>query len=206
MRILSLFTLGVVCTCGLVAAPIRTRPDLVRVDVVELTSGPTIFSFAANSSALTTQLTPSYSVGNRDFEGLANEPYDIFYSDAAGNFDLNGEHITIRGTYTGNSVGFNIGAVILILSGIIESESASIVTAFTPGSSGYSSGSELLAVDNDINTGTGLGRTANATEPMSLTVGFTSSSSSAVPEPSTWVLGASGVLLGLIGRRRRVQS
>jgi MYXO-CTERM domain-containing protein len=205
MRIHSLFTLGVICSFGLLAAPIRTRPDLVRVDVVEATSGLTTFGFAPNSSELTTELIPSYSVGNRDFEGLANEPYDIFYSDAAGNFDLNGEYLTIRGTYTGNSNGFNIASVVLILSGIIESEAASVVTAFTPGATGYVAGSELLAVDGLSNTSTSLGRTPNATEVMSLTVGF-NNSASAVPEPSTWILGASGVALGLLGRRRRSQS
>jgi hypothetical protein len=162
------------------AAAIATLPGLDSIDFYEGTSGLFTYNFLKNSSALNNRLTGTLSPSNQDFHGLANENYDVFYSDGNGNLDLSGAYISIEASYTGSSSsGLNISAVRLNYTS--STELANSVASFVS-STGYVVGSELNAVDGNFNTFTAMGRTIDP-ERMRVTVGFAST----VPEPSTKV-------------------
>ena len=185
------------CACLLplelaVAGPLRLESNFVGVTIIEATSGNFSHVFGVNSTELTQQLNLSVF---QDFLGAPTERYDVFYSDSTGAFDIDGEYITIQGVYTGNGAGFNITDVFLDFGqGLVAMNT---LTAFTPGT-GYVSGSELNAIDNNSATATMLGQ-AGTSSPMSITVGLTNSQT---PEPSTFGL-AGAALAGVLWRMRR---
>lgn len=191
------------------AAPLRTLPNLVSVTFYEATSGNTAHTFAPNSSEMTNRLANPLGSTNNDFIGAPNEFYDVFYSDSDGTFNLDGGYITIDGIYTGSSSGLNIAEVELLFSTVLLYDNgfpsngtyrATAVTAFTGGSSNFNPASVNNAVDNNLGTSTSMG-VSSGNNRMSITVGFAANEASAVPEPSSWVLLASGAL-GLVWMQR----
>ena len=83
------------------AGPVRDLPGLVSVSFWERTGGtaPTEFSFALDSTELTTRLADPLGPGNFDMSGASTEYYDVFYSNADGTFSLDGEYLTIEGVF-----------------------------------------------------------------------------------------------------------
>jgi hypothetical protein len=82
------------------------------------------------------------------------------------------------------------------------------VASFEYGVGNVIPGSEALAVDHNLGTFPRFGQTSdtNLNDRFRLTIGFTGISDvapSAVPEPSAWLLLASG-LGGLLGLRRKL--
>jgi len=179
-----------------VAGPLRLEPNFIGISVVEATSGNTVHFFGVNSTELTTMVSLGSSF---DFNGAPGENYDVFYSDSDGSFNLDGEYVTIQGIYNGNGSGFNIAEVLMDFSNW-DPIAATVLTNFATGTSNYTPGSELLAVDGSGSTATALGQSTNVNAPMSITVGFTNQAS--VPEPSTFGL-AGAALAGVLWRMRR---
>lgn len=197
LKLLFYMALPAVC---MNAAAVRTLPNLTQVTFWELTSGATQYNFAPGSAAMTTRLAGNLSASNNDFQGLTTESYDVFYSNADGTFNLDGEFITIEGTYTGSSSsGLNIAEVGLLING--QFQYASSVASFVTGSVAYVAGSEALIVDGNLSTGTAMGRSA-ANERMRVTVGFDAPGGAQTPEPSTLGMAGIGVVALILGRKR----
>ncbi len=185
------------------AATIRTLAGLTGIRFYELTGGATTFDFGPNSSQMTTELPLELSAGNRDFAGLPNESYDVFYSNADGTFNLNGEYISVVAQYFGSGAGLNIGEIELLFGGAspLSTNFSTGVVSFLSGP-GYVAGTENNIGDNNTNTGTQMGQ-AVETARLRITVDFDEpASSSAVPEPGTWGAMAMG-LAGIAAWRRR---
>ena len=185
------------------AAPIRSLPGLTGITFFEVTGVPSPFTFAPNSPQLTTQIAGNLGVAGSDFTGTPNEYYDVFYSNANGTFNIDGEYVSIEANYTGpSSAGLNI-SMVQLLYGVNPVVIANTVTSFVGGATNFNPASVNNAVDGNVNTSTAMGIT-NATDRMRITVGFPSGQTNAVPEPSSFVLGALGVagILGFRSRRR----
>lgn len=198
MRFLNLFLAGLCCMAAgptANAAAIATLTGIQSIDFVEGSGGSFTYNFAANSTVLTTQLTGALASGNRDFFGLNNESYDVFYSDANGALNALGEYISIEASFnSGSSSGLNIDSVRLNFAGG-STLFANIVPSFVSGTA-YVAGSELNALGATNGLFTAMGRTTGA-DRLRVTVGFT-------PEPSSWALMGSALLAAGFTQRRRI--
>lgn len=201
MKTLHALLLAAVASCTVSAAPIRTLSGLTGVTFYELTSGVTAFTFGNNATAMTTRLPGSLSGGTNDFIGAPGEFYDVFYSDANGAPNIDGEYISIEAFYAGNGAGLNIGEVELVF-GVNPIQYATSVSSFRAGATNYLSANLNNIIDGNINTATGMG--SDDESRMRVTVGFApiEPPPTGVPEPSTWMLGLAG-LGGVFAMRRR---
>ncbi len=182
------------------AGPLRLEPGLVSIRVYEQSGPVTTSTFGLNSAEVTAQLAGNLTSVNRDFAGIPNEYYDIFYSDANGTFNLDGEFISIEGSYTGSGSGFNISEVELVFGG--STQFATSLESYVAGSSNFLMANLANILDGDINTSTAMGQTS-ASQRMRVTVGF-AAQNAPVPEPSTCVLGAAGLAALAFVRHRRL--
>lgn len=117
-------------------AAIRTTPGIERVGIVEVTGSPIQMTFGPTTPFILSRLTGNLNSGNRDFTGLSSEYYDVFYSDAAGVPDPDGDFISIECTYTNTSGGGgnNIASVFLRFVGGLELCACSVASAVYLGS------------------------------------------------------------------------
>ncbi|MEM7040389.1 MAG: IPTL-CTERM sorting domain-containing protein [Bacteroidota bacterium] len=177
------------------AQSIMSLPNLTSITFYERTGGasPTPYTFAVNSPEMTTRLTGTLGAGNRDFFGTPTEHYDVFYSDANGNLDLNGTYITVecQFTPTAGGGGLNIAGIELNFSGGAM-DLACQVGSFVGLGNNYNVGSEANAVDGDLQTNTTMGNNAGSNQRLRITVGGYPCSAP-VPTLSQWGL----ILLGL---------
>ncbi len=196
-----LVALGFMATTTAQAA-LLTTPGLTTVTVWEATGPVTPYNFVFNGPQMTTQLGVGVlGPGTFDISSLPNEQYDVFYSDAAGNFNLNGDYVTVEAVYTNPSGGggLNLGAVDLTVGS--STIRADILASFVGLGPNYSVGSEVLAVDPDSpvpTTFTSMGSTVvPPTQHLRVTVGW-----SKIPEPASAVLALGGIL-GVLAMRRK---
>lgn len=190
---------------SMMAAPIRTAPGLVNVIIWEATSSVTPFFFSPGGPEITTRIATDLGSSAADFTGTPSERYDIFYSNADGTFNLDGEFLTIEGNFAASSgSGFNIAHVVFDFDGFPFQ--ATSVASFVMGSIATGNAASVNNVlDSDLNTWTTMGRTSGDSERIRLTLGFTlpgSSEPSEVPEPSTYAMLGLG-LAGMVVWRRR---
>lgn len=198
------------------AASIRTLPDLLSVTTYEETFVRTPVAFVPNASQLTTRLADPLGTGNNDFTFFDQEFYDVFYSNANGTPNVDGAFVTVEGVWRNQSIAFggmNINEVELNFVGGVN-DFADFVSSFVFGSFcnpanpvQCNPGSEDLAVDQDLSTFPRFGHTSNTDldDRFRLTVGFNGISdvvTPSVPEPSTILLLATGIVGLFFGRRR----
>jgi len=188
------------CMTGMAsAAIIKEIPNLSSVSFYEGTSsagGLQEFNFNINSSHLNSRRADPLGSSNNDFTGVVDrEFYDVFYSDADGTFNSNGEYISIEAIYDGEG-GLNISAVTLVYEDS-STEFASQVSSFLAFGSGAMPSWVGHAVDGDLYSYTQMG--SSTIERLRVTVGF---NDSIVPVPSAICLLGSG-LIGLMRFRRK---
>jgi len=187
---------------GVQAIPVRDIPNLTSITFWERTGGtaPTPFTFGINTPQLTTRLSEPLSTSNSDFSGVPGELYDVYYSDADGTFNLDGEFLTVSATFgttapTGG--GLNLAEIGLNFAGEPTEFGNSVASFVALGGNAFPS---LVgnAIDGDLLTHTTMGNTFGQTERLRVTLGFLSSSgsvSTSVPEPSSFISFGIGLLL-----------
>ena len=189
------------------SASVMSTPGLSNIVVWEKTGTTTPYNFTPNGTDITNQLGVGVlGPANYDFKSLPNEAYDVFYSDASGKFDLNGNYLTIEAIYINpaSGGGLNVGAVDLIINNQICR--ADILASYLGLGPNYIPGTETFATDFDTpvpNTFTVMGSTKMPpSQHLRITVGWTK-----IPEPSSIALTSLAILTCIdatsIGRRRR---
>jgi hypothetical protein len=136
------------------------------------------------------------------------EFYDVFYSNANGVFNLDGEYLTIEGVF-GAALpaggGLNLAEIGLGFSGGGSSEFGNFVASYVILGDNFDASKILNAIDGNLQTFTVMGNTLGTSQRLRLTLGFLSSSGPApIPVPAALPLFVTGVAaLGFAGRRRR---
>ena len=193
---------------GVQALPVKDIVNLESITFWERTggSGPTAYTFDIDSTQLTNRLTDPLSAGNSDFGGVpGHEFYDVFYSDANGNFNIAGEYLTIEGVYDIGlpyGGGLNLAEIGLNFSGV-PAEFGNWVASYVALGDNALPESVEYAIDGDLLTHTTMGNTIGQSGRLRVTLGFESSSGPApVPEPATLFLFGGGLLSFAAIRRR----
>ncbi len=200
------FSLGLVAVFsanGTTNAAIITTPGLTGVRFWEATGPVVPFTFAPASSQMTTQLGVGVlGPNNNDFSQLSTENYDVFYSDANGNFNLNGNYVTVEAVYPNPSGGggLNLGAVDLVIgSGTLRADVLASSVGLGPN---FLPGSVVNAVDADTaipSTFTTMGSTIiPPVAHLRVTVTWSKLN---VPEPSSCLLLITSICALAIRRR-----
>lgn len=185
------------------AVPVRSIPNLASITFWEATGpSPTSSTFGIASAELTTRLADPLSSSNQDITGVPGlEFYDVFYSDADGTFNLDGEFLTIEGVYPlplPAGGGLNLAEIGLNFSGGPPTEFGNFVASFVALGNNAIPGDVGNAIDGDLQTWTTMGNTQDTSERLRVTLGFLSSSG---PSPPTCASSpASGCRLGLPGK------
>jgi hypothetical protein len=155
------------------AAPIRTLPGLVSITFWERTGSLDARHFPplggslplTNPDLLTRRSNLGVGFNNYDFVGLNDEFYDVFYSDANGALNRDGECLTVEAEFNNTTGGLNIAEVQLNFADGSTSYMCELASAvylplpFGPNSSAIA-GSAQYAVDGLLSTHTTMGNTA----------------------------------------------
>lgn len=192
------------------AVAVRLVPNLTSITFYERTGGvaPTPFTFAVNSPELATRLADPLGPGNSDIPGAATEFYDVFYSNADGSFNPNGEFLTIEGVYLfglPQGGGLNLAEIALNFSGGAPDEFGSFVASFRALGDNAIPGDVGLAIDGNLQTHTTMGNTIGQAQRLRVTLGFQSASgplaapTTDIPTLSEWTLILLATLLGIAG-------
>ncbi len=165
------------------AIPVRELPGLASITFYERTGGlaPTPYVFTVNGPQLTTRRASPLSGANHDIPGATSEYYDVYYSDVDGNFDIDGEYLTISGVFQAGfplGGGWNLAEMALNFEGG-PSEFGRYVASFVAlgDNAAEPDGNVELSVDGDLQTHTTMGNTVGAgpEERLRITLGFVAS-------------------------------
>ena len=165
---------------GFVPTPVKDLPGLTSITFYERTGGvaPTPYEFLVGGAELTTHLADPLATNNRDIAGATGEFYDVYYSDQAGVFQLDGPYLTISGVY-GQALpaggGLNLAEIGLNFSDA-SVEYGNYAASFVALGDNAVPGSVDNCIDGDLQTHTTMGNTVGQSERLRLTLGFASTS------------------------------
>ena len=93
-------TFDVSAEAGPVTYPVRKLPGLKSITYYERSGGtaPTAYTFTVDGPEMTARI-PTRSDSAHDIKGVTSEFYDVYYSNAAGDFELDGRYLTISGVF-----------------------------------------------------------------------------------------------------------
>lgn len=180
------------------AVPIRTLTDLVSITFWEATGPVSARTFPplpippggnlppTTNPGLLNRRTSPLGGSNRDFLGLTNEFYDVFYSDANGDPNIDGECLTVEAEFdspTGGG-GLNIAEVQLNFVDGSTSFMCELASAVYLGLNAIP-GSAQLAVDGNLSTATVMGNTSGQPVGTRLRITLCSPCSVGEPTPTT---------------------
>lgn len=158
--------------------PVSEIPGLLSITFYENTSGIMEYTFAIDGPELNQALADPLTMQNRDIQGTSVEFYDVYYSDVDGVFDAKGSYLTIAGSFGAKlpaGGGLNLSEISLNYDGNVT-EFGSFLASFVGLGDNYAAGSEVNAIDNDLNTHTTMGNTVDTPDQrLRLTLGFKSS-------------------------------
>lgn len=197
IRVFAAFALSLGLSLPAHALAVRLIPNLTSITFYETSGGPpTPFTFAINGPELTVRLADPLGAGNSDMAGVATEYYDVYYSNADGTFNLDGEYLSIEGVFLfglPQGGGLNLAEIGLNYSSA-PTEFGNFVASFVALGDNAIPGSVGLAIDGNLATTTTMGNTIGTTQRLRVTLGFLSSSgpvggpTAPVPTLSQWAL------------------
>lgn len=153
--------------------PIRNIEDIESITIWEVTSQVMENTFLVSmDDEFSEQLPGPLSGSNNDFMGAEfDEYYDVFYSDADGTFNPDGEYISVEAIWTGPGAGLNVSGIELGLSNG-ERILLNQVTSYVGLGDTFLADRILNAVDGDFETFTRMGNTIGTSQRMRVTLGF----------------------------------
>jgi hypothetical protein len=159
--------------------PVRKIPGLKSITYYERSGGtaPTAYTFTLDGPEMTTRLTTLSDTSN-DIKGVSTEFYDVYYSDAAGEFDLDGRYLTISGVFEyalPAGGGLNLAEIVLNYEGDLK-EYGNYVASFNAVGDNADPASVTKCIDGDLQTHTTMGNTVGSMQRLRITLGFKSSS------------------------------
>lgn len=174
LGIVLFFLVCVVLVTVAAADPLRSRPNLVSITFYEQTTSvgpdPQEFVFDKDGPEMTTTFYPLDNASN-DFEGVADEEfYDVFYSDADGSFNPDGEFITVECIYGGVG-GLNLVEVELTYSDN-KTEFATYVASYFATGNGALPDTFKYAFDGNLTTYTQMGSSTDQDSRLRVTLAF----------------------------------
>lgn len=180
IRFVAALFLSMAFSASAQAVAVRLIPNLTSITFYERTGGlaPTPFTFAVNSPQLTTRLSDPLDASNHDIAGAATEFYDVFYSDADGTFNPNGQFLTIEGVFLlglPEGGGLNLAEISLNFTSA-PPEFGSFVASFVALGDNAIPGDVPNAIDGNLQTHTTMGNTIGQTQRLRVTLGFRSAS------------------------------
>lgn len=165
---------------GFVQTPVVELPGLESITFWERTGGeaPTPYEFLVDGLELTVRLPDPMTDTSRDIPGAMGEFYDVYYSNEAGEFQLDGSYLTISGVFPQPlpaGGGLNLAEIGLNFADA-STEYGNYLASYVVLGDNASEATVLACIDGDLQTHTTMGNTVGATERLRLTLGFESTS------------------------------
>ena len=93
-------------SAGIPQIALKDLPGLKEIWVYERTNIERVFVFPIDDPRLSSRVVGALNTTNRDFEGWPGEElYDVYWSDAQGNFAPDGAYISIEAIFRFTAVG-----------------------------------------------------------------------------------------------------
>jgi hypothetical protein len=165
---------------GPMMVPVRKLPGLASITFYERTGGtePTAYVFVVEGPELSVRLSDPLADGNADITGASSEWYDVYYSNADGEFDIDGSYLTISGVF-GQALpsggGLNLAEIGINFVDASTEYGNYVASYVVLGDNSYEP-AVPACIDGDLQTHTTMGNTVGASERLRLTLGFNSTS------------------------------
>lgn len=165
---------------GPMMVPVRKLPGLASITFYERTGGtePTAYTFVVAGPELSVRLSDPLGDANADIKGASTEYYDVYYSNADGEFDIDGSYLTISGVF-GQALpsggGLNLAEIGINFVDSSTEYGNYVASYVVLGDNSYEP-AVPACIDGDLQTHTTMGNTVGAAERLRLTLGFNSTS------------------------------
>jgi hypothetical protein len=173
------FAVDVSDDAGPTTYPVRKLPGLKSITYYERSGGtaPTAYTFTVDGPEMTTRIA-TLSDAAHDIKGVSSEFYDVYYSNTAGDFELDGRYLTISGVFEyalPAGGGLNLAEIVLNFDGD-KKEFGNYVASFLAIGDNAAPESVPNCIDGDLQTHTTMGNTVGTMNRLRITLGFASTS------------------------------